>query len=86
MITFFEYLNKPFSSRSVTYSFNCANDKNALYINFDLLAPLPFVASSINLTMSVLLLYFIIESTSRMENEYLWEGYIRTNIILVIFY
>jgi len=52
-----------------------------LYINFDLLATPPFAASSINLTMSVLLLYFIIESTSRMENGYLWEAYISTKII-----
>jgi hypothetical protein len=51
---------KSFCSRSLKYSFSCAKDRKALYIIFVLVALPPLVASRIDPTMSVLLLYFII--------------------------
>ena len=55
------YSIKPFSTKSVKYSFSWLKDRYALYINFVLVAPPPFAASKSSPTMSLLLLYFIFQ-------------------------
>src|SRR5918993_418633 len=50
---------RPFLINIARYSFNCAYERNALYIILVLVAP-PFAASKILEVSSVLLLYFIV--------------------------